>query len=70
VAALVSTLTRRRVLPRLRLPGPRGRRWLVRLLAAVLVLAALLAGAFFWVRQSSLVAVQRASAALGHDRGL
>jgi cell division protein FtsQ len=59
VAALVSTLTRRRVVPRLSLPGPRGRRWLVRLLAAVLVLAALLTGAFFWVRQSSLVAVQR-----------
>jgi cell division protein FtsQ len=59
VAALVSTAARHRSLPRLRLPRPPGRRWLVRLLVAVLVLAAALTGAFFWVRQSSLVAVQR-----------
>jgi cell division protein FtsQ len=58
----VSTATRHRVLPRLRrprLPRPHGRRWMVRVLVGVLVLAALLAGGFVWVRQSSLVAVQR-----------
>lgn len=33
----------------------------MRLLVTVLVLAAVLTGAFFWVRQSSLVAVQRVS---------
>jgi cell division protein FtsQ len=62
----VSTASRHRALPRLRVPRPRlprpaGRRWLLRLLVGVLVLAALLTGAFFWVRQSSLVAVQRVS---------
>jgi cell division protein FtsQ len=57
VAALVSTAARHRALPRL--PRPRGDRWPLRLLVGLLVLAALLAGAFFWVRQSSLVAVQR-----------
>ncbi len=55
----MSTATRHRSLPRLRLPRPGGRRWLLRLLIGVLVLAAALTGAFFWVRQSSLVAVQR-----------
>ena len=52
----MSAATRRRVLPRIRgrlpRPGPRT-------LVAVLALAALLVGAFFWVRQSPLVAVQR-----------
>ncbi|HEY3772100.1 MAG TPA: hypothetical protein VGL69_03835 [Solirubrobacteraceae bacterium] len=62
----MSTASRHRALPRLRLrlprprlPRPGGRRWLLRLLVTVLLLAALLTGAFFWVRQSSLVAVQR-----------
>lgn len=62
----MSTAVRaRRVLPRLRLPRrrERGRRRLPRpgprFLLVVLALAALLTGAFFWVRQSSLVAVQR-----------
>jgi cell division protein FtsQ len=63
------TATRRR--PRLRLPRP----WLrprpsrrarlprpgPRALAAVVVLAAVLTGGYFWVRQSSLVAVQQVS---------
>jgi cell division protein FtsQ len=44
---------RRRFLPRarVRVPGPRG-------LAAIVVVLAVLVGAFFWVRQSSLVAIQ------------
>jgi cell division protein FtsQ len=47
--------SRRRPLPRLRVGVPRlGRRGLI----AVGVVAAVLAGAFFWVRQSSLVAVR------------
>jgi cell division protein FtsQ len=54
----MSALTRRRFLPRprrrIRLPrvGPRA-------LAGLLILAAILVGLFFWVRQSSLVAVRR-----------
>jgi cell division protein FtsQ len=54
----MSALTRRRFLPRphrgIRLPrlGPRT-------LAGLLILAAILVGVFFWVRQSSLVAVRR-----------
>jgi cell division protein FtsQ len=59
MAALVSTASRHRSLPRLRLGRPHGRRWLLRLVIGVLVLGAVLTGAFFWVRQSSLVAVQR-----------
>jgi cell division protein FtsQ len=49
----VIEVPRRRMLPRVRVPrvGRRG-------LAAVAALIAILAGAFFWVRQSSLVAVQ------------
>jgi cell division protein FtsQ len=50
--------TRRRILPRavrrIRIPRPG-----VRTLATVLVLAAILVGIFFWVRQSSLVAVRQ-----------
>lgn len=48
----MSAATRRRLVPRLRLPRPR-------LFGAILLVVALLVGAFFWVRQSSLVAVQR-----------
>ncbi len=58
----MSTVTRHRARGRIPLPRlrrPRGRRWLVHLLIGLLVLAALLTGAFFWVRQSSLVAIQR-----------
>ncbi len=65
----MSTATRRRVVPRLRswhLPRPSrpdGRRRLPRpgrrTLAVVVVLAAVLTGAYFWARQSSLVAVQQ-----------
>jgi cell division protein FtsQ len=49
----VIEVPRRRVLPRVRVPrlGRRG-------LAAVVALIAILAGAFFWVRQSAFVAVQ------------
>lgn len=59
----MSTATGRRIMPRLRLPRPRGRRRLPRPgrrgLLVVLVLAAVLTGLYFWVRQSSLVAVQQ-----------
>jgi cell division protein FtsQ len=50
----MSAGTRRRLVPRLRLPRLRPR-----LFGAILLVAAVLVGAFFWVRQSSLVAVQR-----------
>jgi cell division protein FtsQ len=58
----VSATTRRRVLPRLRrlgryrvgMPRPSARG-----LAILLAVAAALVGAFFWVRQSSLVSIQR-----------
>ena len=54
----MSALTRRRFLPRprrrIRLPRPGPRA-----LAGLLVLAAIAVGTFFWVRQSSLVAVRR-----------
>jgi cell division protein FtsQ len=53
----VSATTRRRILPRavrrMRIP-----RLSPRTLVAVLILAAILVGIFFWVRQSSLVAVR------------
>jgi cell division protein FtsQ len=58
VGAGVSVLTRRRLVPRggrrIRLP-----RLGLRSLAGLLILAAILVGLFFWVRQSSLVVVRR-----------
>jgi cell division protein FtsQ len=59
----MSTAARRRIMLRLRLPRPRVRRRLPRPgrrgLVVVFVLAAVLTGLYFWVRQSSLVAVQQ-----------
>jgi cell division protein FtsQ len=56
----VSALTRRRFLPRPR-RGIRLPRLSPQALAGLLILAAILVGLFFWVRQSSLVAVRRVS---------
>ena len=54
----MSTATRRRLRPRIR-PVAIARRIGLRGLAVLVALAAILAGAFVWVRQSSLVAVQQ-----------